>query len=49
MTHDQEIERQRQLLLAVYSGPAWKLKVSAMHEKQITAVYLKFKKKGLIK
>ena len=49
MTHNQEIEKQRQALLAVYPGPAWKLKVSVMHEKQVTAIYLKFKKEGLIK
>ena len=49
MTYAQEIEKQRQALLLVYPGVAWKLKVSVMHEKQITAIYLKFKKEGLIK
>ena len=42
------VEQMRTELIKAYPGPAWKVKVSLMHDTQVQALYLKFKKTGKI-
>lgn len=43
------VDQMRAALLQVYPGPGWQVKVLAMHDNQIIAIYAKFKKEGRLK
>lgn len=43
------IQEMKDAILKVYKSDSWKRKVEKMHESQITAVYLRFVKVGIIK
>ncbi len=45
----QPTEVQKEALLSVYSGEAWKQKVQRMKTAQISAIYLRLKEQGKIK
>lgn len=43
-------QKERELVKAVYkNSPTWAKKVDAMSDAQLTAIYMRFKLKGLIK
>jgi len=44
----EELAKMRKALESAYPGTGWIEKVKRMHENQVVAVYLSFKKRGLV-